>query len=119
MIPQDIWIQVKAIQVNFQKHLLQVIHGAFTCTTLGEIFCQAIQAVRRAGNDLPNSLVRRYSEYNLDLKGKCISLPQEKYQQAHLELWFYCYFGQKQKVGYKKLRKVIYKIDVKEVQEKE
>ena len=119
VVPQDIWIQVKAVQVNLQSHLLEVIRGALTSVTLGEIFSRSVQAVRNSGNDFPNCLIRRKSEYNLDLKGKFVALPQETFQRARLELWFYYYLGRKQKVSYKEVREVIARTDIEKVQEKE
>ena len=119
VVPQDIWIQVKAVQVNLQSHLLEVIRGALTCEALGDIFGKSVKAVRSSGNDFPNSLIRRHSEYNLDLKGKFVALPQETFQRARLELWFYYYLGRNQKVSYKEVREVIARTDIKEIQEKE
>ena len=118
VVPQDIWIQVKAVQVNFQEHLLKVLRGAYTCTTLGEIFSKAVQAIRRPGNQFPHCFVRKHSGFNVNLDNTYLALPQERYQQARLELWFYYYLGQQQKVSYKQVREVINKTDIKEIKEK-
>ena len=118
VVPQDIWIQVKAVQVNFQGHLLKVLRGAHTCTTLGEIFSKAVQAIRRGGNQFPHCFVRKHSDFNVNLDNTYLALPQEKYQQARLELWFYYYLGKKQKVSYKQVREVIKKTDIKDIKER-